>query len=917
MLLDWRAIFGAVAIVGLGWLAGDWSARKTDLRMREELLREAIQVADMISPEVARALTFTRADAGTAAFEEIRARMAAFAGLVPRRSIYSMAIRQGEIVFGPETLDEDDPMSSQPGEVYQQPSPGDWEVLRSGRAFVDGPVTDEYGTFITAVAPVFDPERGGVLMAVGVDIVADEWRARLDAARRPPIIGAGIAALVLLGGMALIRWRTGFPRTGEGRRGHLESALVATLGLLVTAGMFWEAERLKREQWADLFRIEAAEQAGSLRAEFTRYLALVDSIRRFFECSQDVDAGEFRSFVQPMMRETTCRSLLWAARVPAAGRGDTYPVMHAEPRGESGAAIGSDLASDPARLAALSRACDTGRPAAIARPRPTAEGAESTLQLIAPVHDRDRPAATVAQRREGLEGFIVATIDTGDVVNRALRKAMPRGLALKVSELVADGGARALFARAGFPEDPDARFHHTLDFPFADRAFRITCVPTPEFFADPAKQARLWIILPLGVVLALLAAGYMHGVISSRARAEEEKFEMERRLLHAQKLESLGVLAGGIAHDFNNLLMAIQGNLDMAGADLPAGSPARSSVDQAMLATGRATQLTRQMLAYAGKGKAVISPLNIGELVAENARMLRAAIAKNVALDLHIDESVPPVLADPSQIQQVVMNLITNAAEAIGDGPGTVSIATGARECDPSYLNRSRIAKRPAPGRFAMIRVTDTGCGMGRETLEQLFDPFYTTKLKGRGLGMSAVLGIVQAHDGAIIVESAMGRGTSIEVLLPVSAEASDHRDERAPAAGVAPASSEARRGTILVVDDEDAVRNLCAAMVERCGFRTIRAANGKEAVEIFAAQGREIACVVLDIVMPQMDGVATFGALRRIRPDIPVIRCSGFNEEETARHFEGQDFTEFIQKPFHLVTLKEALERMLAGPRP
>ncbi|HYA01647.1 MAG TPA: ATP-binding protein, partial [Syntrophobacteria bacterium] len=254
---------------------------------------------------------------------------------------------------------------------------------------------------------------------------------------------------------------------------------------------------------------------------------------------------------------------------------------------------------------------------------------------------------------------------------------------------------------------------------------------------------------------------------TERKRAEAERLEMERRLLHAQKLESLGVLAGGIAHDFNNLLMAILGNLDLTLMDLPQGSPARSKIEQAIHATRRAADLTRQMLAYSGKGPFVISRMNLSDLVRDNADLFRTAIARTISLDLSLSSQPSTIEADPGQVQQVIMNLITNASEAIGEKPGVITLSSGVMEGDDRYLSRSMIDKKPPAGRFAYVEVSDTGCGMNEETQRRLFDPFFTTKFPGRGLGMSVVLGVVRGHKGAILLESAVGRGTTIRVLFP------------------------------------------------------------------------------------------------------------------------------------------------------
>jgi PAS domain S-box-containing protein len=402
--------------------------------------------------------------------------------------------------------------------------------------------------------------------------------------------------------------------------------------------------------------------------------------------------------------------------------------------------------------------------------------------------------------------------------------------------------------------------------------------------------------------------------ITERKRAEEEKLEMERRLLHAQKLESLGVLAGGIAHDFNNLLHAVLGNLDLALLPLPPSSPAYTHIQAAMSASRRAADLTRQMLAYSGKGRFVVNELNLSELVQENVHLLEAAISRTVTLDLRLGKDLPPIVVDAGQIQQVIMNLITNASEAMAEKAGVVAISTGMQDCDEGDLYQSRMKGEPAAGRFVYLEVSDTGCGMNEETQARLFDPFFTTKFSGRGLGMSAVLGIVRGHKGAILVDSKVDRGTTIRVLFPVServytAAADTGEMEKAPAAGSGVSVSS---GMLLVVDDDEMVRNTCKTTVEHFGFRVLTAADGEEAVRVFREHADQITCVILDLTMPRMDGVAAFNELRRIKPEVKTILSSGYNEQEAIQRFGEKGIAGFIQKPYRIASLRATLERVL-----
>jgi PAS domain S-box-containing protein len=401
--------------------------------------------------------------------------------------------------------------------------------------------------------------------------------------------------------------------------------------------------------------------------------------------------------------------------------------------------------------------------------------------------------------------------------------------------------------------------------------------------------------------------------VTERKMAEDQRRELERRLLHSQKLESLGVLAGGVAHDFNNLLMAILGNLDLALVKLFRDSPSRTNIELAVKAARHAAELTNTMLAYSGKGSFVIRDVNLSGLVEENVAMLRAAISKNITLELNLDKQIPHITADPAQIQQVIMNLITNASESIGDGAGTVTIGTGAQECDDFYLSGSRIDEKPSPGRFVYLEVSDTGCGMDVQTQQRLFDPFFTTKFTGRGLGTSAVLGIVRGHGGAIMVESEVGRGTAIRVLLPVATGDQGTRRIETGSPDPAVRGTAAFSGTILVIDDEDVVRQVCVAMVEALGFKAVEARDGEEAVRIFQDRGNEIDLILIDLTMPRMDGVATSRELRRIRPDVRIVLSSGFNEQDVNKRFAEQKLSGFVQKPYSIHSLEEVLKRAMA----
>ena len=389
--------------------------------------------------------------------------------------------------------------------------------------------------------------------------------------------------------------------------------------------------------------------------------------------------------------------------------------------------------------------------------------------------------------------------------------------------------------------------------------------------------------------------------ISERKKSAEEHRRMEEQMLHAQKLESLGVLAGGIAHDFNNILMSIIGNADLALMRINKESPARENLRQIETAAARAADLAKQMLAYSGKGKFVIENLELNLLLEEMLHMLEVSISKKAVLRLNLAPHLPKVEVDATQLRQIVMNLVINASEAIGDRSGVIAITTGCMDCDKNYLKNVWLSENLGAGMYVFLEVADTGCGMSKEVLERLFDPFFTTKFSGRGLGMAAVLGIVKGHRGAIRVYSEPGKGSTLKILLP----ASDR-----PAEMFAPDPSSdgfLGSGTVLLVDDEETVRGIGSEMLRELGFLPVTAENGRAALGIFKERP-EISFVIMDLTMPHLDGEQCFRELRRISPGVKVIMTSGYNEHEVTQKFVGKGLSGFLQKPYNISELKRMI---------
>jgi len=410
--------------------------------------------------------------------------------------------------------------------------------------------------------------------------------------------------------------------------------------------------------------------------------------------------------------------------------------------------------------------------------------------------------------------------------------------------------------------------------------------------------------------------GIIASDITERKVAEENRLALERQVQQAQKLESLGVLAGGIAHDFNNLLMGILGNAELALAELSPHAPARRSVTAIEKATIRAADLARQMLAYSGKGKFLIEPIDLNELVEEMAHLLTISISKSALLKYDYAELLPAVEGDATQIRQIIMNLITNASEAIGEEGGVITVTTGTMECDREYLSSTQLVAQAGldeeleEGIYAYIDIADTGCGMTAEVQAKIFDPFFTTKFTGRGLGMAAVLGIVRGHRGAITISSERGKGTTFRVLFPVSSGVAEQDEVDEPAVDE---SSWQARGTVLLADDEEVVLDVCARMLEQLGFTVLTARDGREAVAVFNQHMAEIDLVLLDLTMPHLDGEQAFREMRQRKNDVRVILCSGYNQQEATQRFSGKGLAGFLQKPYRLAALVEVLQKVLA----
>jgi PAS domain S-box-containing protein len=392
--------------------------------------------------------------------------------------------------------------------------------------------------------------------------------------------------------------------------------------------------------------------------------------------------------------------------------------------------------------------------------------------------------------------------------------------------------------------------------------------------------------------------------ITERKQAEAEKAQLEAQNQQLQKAESLGRMAGAIAHHFNNQLQAVMGNLELAMDDLPQGTRPHAKITQALKASHRASEVSGLMLTYLGQTSDNRELLDLSETCRQGLPMLRAAMPENVVLEAKLPSPGPAVSANANQIQQVLTNLLTNAREAVGDDLGVIHLTLKTvSSADIPASHRFPISWQPEDKAYACLEVTDTGCGIADKDIETVFDPFFSTKFTGRGLGLSVVLGIMRAHGGVITVHSEPGRRSVFRVFFPVSAKEVPRQPDKA-----ATTPEIERGGTVLLVEDEEMVRNMTEALLTRLGFTVLATKDGVEAVEAFRQHQEEIRCVLCDLTMPRMDGWETITALRALRPGIPVVLASGYDEAKVMEGEHAELPQVFLHKPFRMAELKAAL---------
>lgn len=425
-------------------------------------------------------------------------------------------------------------------------------------------------------------------------------------------------------------------------------------------------------------------------------------------------------------------------------------------------------------------------------------------------------------------------------------------------------------------------------------------------FRIDTKHSVYWMF-----VLEAEAERKLQGIVvdvTNRVLEQQRRYAEEDKAHESQRLESLGMLAGAIAHDFNNLLHVIMLNADLARNHLNADSKSAVSIDRLMTTVNRAAELCSELLAYSGRGHFTIEPFDAEQLVGEMKNLLEISTPKGVAIEMSTDGSNPTINGDITQIRQVIMNLITNAGEAIGNRPdGLIRIAVATQDYDRSDLELKRFIEDVEPGKFVSIIVEDNGAGMDPSTIKRMFDPFFSTKETGHGLGLSAVLGIVRGHQGTISVESSVEAGTSISTLFPL-----DQNSQQRVIPAAASPQAVPSQGLILFVDDEEEIRDLGSTVLNECGYSVIEASNGQEAIDIFTDRHEELRLVIIDLMMPHKTGLEAYFEISEIDKSVPVVFSSGFNESELLQQLPPKTRAAFLKKPYLANDLSTFVESII-----
>ncbi len=901
----WMA--GLVGILVAGWLVTDAMGRKQENRKREALLEQGATAAAMIDPALVESLSGSAEDLKNPAYDMLKARLVATHKLVPKTRFVYLVARRPDAAGGLDRLvilaDSEPPESpdySPPGDDFQEAREEAFRALITGASpTMKGPYTDRWGSWVTPFCPIRDPVSGKTIACLSIDIPSKDWQRDLQ--------------------------------------------LYRLVGICVTFGVCLSILA------AFLILQDYRESAHLLEVEERKFEAIFQSINDAIVI-HDLATGDILAANQRAGAMLGYKPEELAHPVsPFAAHEPPYDGEHAD------AWIRQAVAGEPQLFEWLTRN-RSGQPfwVEVNLRRISIGNKERLLAVIRNIDIRKRAQEDLRRSRDELEKHVrertaelamanadlKADVSTRMKIEKELRESEARFRA--VTENIHSGilifqDLRLMYANPGAEritgfsraELRQSNFWTAVHPDFREE-LRSRCAARQRGEGGPFQQAVKithkdgtdgWIFASAGAIsyggrTAVMLAFFD---VTEQHRLDEERNSMAERSMHVRKLESLGAMAGGIAHDFNNLLATILGNTDLLLAEHAAEEATRHRLEEILAAGQRAAAISDKMLAFAGRRSLLVrETVEIGRFLRGLMPFLANFASHQIDIASDIPDGLPPIKADVNMIRQMIVSLITNAAEAIGEKNGRITLAACVRNFNREELDATNLGEALPPGRFVAVQVGDTGPGMDAVTKERLFDPFFTTKFIGRGMGMPAVLGMMRSHGGAIGIDSSPGAGSRISLLFPCTVETPE---EKVPDAGVhnaPPATAavgkrpeEAGR-FILVVDDEQSLLRVVEAVLRKSGFDVRTALDGALALEIFRREPQQVAAVILDLSMPGMPGRQVLTELHKISPAVPVILTSGYSEQEATSGVTAGELAGFLKKPYRLDTLADKLRAVL-----
>lgn len=855
--------------------------RSADRNMRLHLAQEARLAANAVSWRRVDALTGTAGDVGSPDYQRLKEQLTLIRSTDPRfRFVYLVGKKNdGSIFF---MVDSEPPSSkdySPPGEQYRDAPPALHKAFSHNLAATEGPYSDKWGRWTSSFVPINTPTTAAYRTVLAIDVNASDWNRALFQSMIEPIL----LTLLIIG--ILIKLNS------MHRRFRLIFDHVPDAYLLLKDGVIIDCNRAAEvmlrgsrsqligstpEQLSPELQIDGRKSSESATEMIDR--ALQSDTNSFEWTHRRLDGTEFHTEISLSNISIKSHRFLFACLR------DTTQRKIAEKQLQSLNDVLLDKNEELQRNEKLLHEQNDALQATEEMLRVQIIEYETSQRLLKESETRFR-----ALNEASFGG--IAIHDNGVILecNRALATmtgfGMEELIGMNGLELIAPewvetvqnnitSGFDGQYEAEGVRKD-GTTYHLALkgkNIPYKGRAVRVV------EFRD----------------------------ITDQKRAEGERLLLEQQFHHAQKMESLGVLAGGIAHDFNNILTIILGHCHMGQEDVVSN---RRAFQQIEFAAERAAKLCHQMLTYAGKNQIGYERINLAMMLDEEVKMLQAAIKKNVTFTSDIKYDLPCISGDAGQIQQVIMNLIINAAEAIGDAEGSIAVTLTEVVYESEQGDTDTFNSIVRAGSYVCIEVKDTGCGMDEETQKRIFEPFYTTKFTGRGLGMSAIRGIVIAHKALLHLTSSIGVGTSFKVCFPVLRSSDDTEKNYAEVA-----VPEIVGGTILLADDENVIRTMAAELLESMGFVVMTVEHGREALERYHEHSGLVDLVLLDLTMPVMDGIATYHKLRAIAPVLPIIFCSGYSAESVQEIISTDQRSGFVNKPYKPAELRDCLAKMIGA---